>query len=92
MKRTLADYAIGDQGTNDDLPVQEKAALFALLDDAIKQGLIYCHERGVDFGECLNFVRYLQKSSPLAEFADQLFQQDEWRKGFIVYENTISSL
>ena len=27
-----------------------------------------------------------------AEFADRLFQQDEWRKGFIVYENTISSL
>lgn len=28
----------------------------------------------------------------LEQFADQLLQQDEWRKGFIVYENTIGSL
>lgn len=35
MKRALADYALGDAGEGDDLPVQQKAALFDLLDDAI---------------------------------------------------------
>ena len=92
MKQALADYAIGDQGTNDDLPVQEKAALFALLDDAIEQGLIYCRERGVDLASVLTSSDTFKNLAHFAEFADTLFQQDEWRKGFIVYENTISSL
>ena len=92
MKLALADYAIGNQGTNDDLPVQEKAALFALLDDAIEQGLIYFRERGVDLASVLTSSDTFKNLAHFAEFADTLFQQDEWRKGFIVYENTISSL
>ncbi|MDR3390549.1 MAG: type I restriction endonuclease subunit R [Sulfuriferula sp.] len=90
MKQALKDYAQG--GDKVDSPVQEKAMLFRLLDDAIEQGLAFCHEKGVPLREVLGSADVFEKLGRFNVFADSLLANDEWRKGFNVYENTITSL
>ena len=51
MKRALKDYAQG--GDDTEPPVKEKTELFRLLDDAIEQGLAFCHEKQVALREVL---------------------------------------
>ncbi len=51
MKQALKDYAQG--GDETEPPVKEKAELFRLLDDAIEQGLAFCHEKAVALREVL---------------------------------------
>ncbi|MEP7102421.1 MAG: type I restriction endonuclease subunit R [Burkholderiales bacterium] len=91
MKRALRDYARGVDD-EDEVPVQDKSALFDLLDDALAQGLAYCDERGVPLREALARGDVFTKLGQFNGFADTLFAQDEWRKAFNVYENTISGL
>lgn len=90
MKQALKDYAQG--GVEVDSPVQEKAMLFHLLDDAIAQGLAFCHEKGIPLREVLGNADVFEKLGRFNVFADSLLANDEWRKGFNVYENTITSL
>ncbi|WP_414756274.1 type I restriction endonuclease subunit R [Anabaena sp. CCY 9910] len=92
MKQALADYALGDDGDKEDSPIQEKSNLFELLDDAIAQGLNFCSELGIDLESILKIQETLQKLGQFNQFADTLLQKDEWRKGFFVYQNTITSL
>ncbi|MCP4422715.1 MAG: DEAD/DEAH box helicase family protein, partial [Chloroflexi bacterium] len=47
MKKALAAYALGAEG-QEEMPVQEKSALFDLLDDALAQGVAFCLEKGID--------------------------------------------
>jgi len=90
MKLALKDYAQG--GDEIDPPVKEKAELFRLLDDAIEQGLVFCHEKEVALREVLGSDDVFEKLGRFNIFANALLANDEWRKGFNVYENTISSL
>jgi type I restriction enzyme R subunit len=90
MKLALKDYAQG--GDEIDPPVKEKAELFRLLDDAIEQGLAFCHEKEVALREVLGSDDIFEKLGRFNIFANALLANDEWRKGFNVYENTISSL
>ncbi len=90
MKLALKDYAQG--GDEIDPPVKEKAELFRLLDDAIEQGLAFCHEKEVALREVLGSDDVFEKLGRFNIFANALLANDEWRKGFNVYENTISSL
>lgn len=92
MKKALRDYAQGQADEDEEPPVQEKTELFALLDDAIAQGLAFCHEKDVALGEVLANDDVFQKLGRFNEFANALLANDEWRKAFNVYENTISSL
>lgn len=92
MKQALAAYALGDDGDKEDSPIQEKSNLFELLDDAIGQGLNFCRELGIDLESILKIQETLQKLGQFNQFADTLLQKDEWRKGFFVYQNTITSL
>ncbi len=91
MKRALRDYA---QGDNDDEPppVQDKAELFTLLDEAIEQGRAFCAERGVALDEVLTKGDVFDKLGQFKGYADTLLGHDEWRKSFNVYENSISAL
>jgi type I restriction enzyme R subunit len=89
MKRALKDYA---QGQDDKPPVQEKNALFALLDDAIKQGLAFCKGKDVRLDQVLAEQNVFDKLGSFTGFANTLLSNDEWRKGFVVHQNTISSL
>lgn len=91
MKQALKDYARG-QDEDEELPVREKGALFDLLDDAIAQGLAFCEERGVALAEVLAQDDVFAKLGRFNVFADTLLANEEWRKGFNVYQNTVSAL
>ncbi len=91
IKLALKDYAQG-QDADDDSPVKEKTELFRLLDDAIEQGFAFCHERAVTLREVLGSEDVFKQVERFESFADTLLANDEWRKSFNVYENTITSL
>lgn len=90
MKKALKDYAAGPE--DEELPVQDKSQLFALLDEAIEQGLTYCHSQGVPLHEALDRGDVFTKLGQFNSFANALLASEEQRKSFNVYENTISSL
>lgn len=90
MKKALRDYAAGPDG--EELPVQEKKQLFVLLDAAIEQGFGFCHENGVPLREALERGDVFTKLGQFNDYANTLLANDELRKSFNVYENTISSL
>lgn len=91
MKQALKDYAQGEEGT-DEPPVQDKSVLRGLLDDAIAEGLGYCHERGIALEEVLGREEIFKNLSRFNEFADILLGNEEWRKTFNVYQNTVAAL
>lgn len=91
MKKALKDYAQGQEGL-DDLPVREKSELFRLLDESIEQGTTFCREKGIDLAEVLDRKSVFKNIELFNDFADILLGNDEWRKAFNVYENTITSL
>jgi type I restriction enzyme R subunit len=90
MKKALRDYAAGPD--DEELPVQDKSQLFALLDEAVEQGLAFCHTQGVPLHEALERGDVFTKLAQFNDFADALLASEEQRKSFNVYENTISSL
>lgn len=91
MRKALKDYAQGQEG-NEQLPVQEKRELFKLLDESIAQGTAFCCDHGIDLAELLQSKDVFKNIGMFNEFADKLLSKDEWRKGFAVYENTVTSL
>jgi type I restriction enzyme R subunit len=91
MRKALKDYAQGAGGLAEP-PVQEKKVLFKLLDDAIAQGKEFCREKDIDIDYVLSSKDVFKNVSVFKEYADILLSQDEWRKAFAVYENTIASL
>lgn len=91
MKRALRDYAQGDSD-DERPPVQDKAELFTLLDEAIDQGRAFCTERNVELDQVLAGGEVFEKAGQFKHFADTLLAHDEWRKSFNVYENSISAL
>jgi type I restriction enzyme, R subunit len=91
MKKALRDYAAGPT-EDDELPVREKDALFALLDDAIEQGLGFCTANGVPLRDALGREDVFTKLGQFNGYADTLLASDELRKSFNVYENTVSAL
>ncbi|MBP6057894.1 MAG: type I restriction endonuclease subunit R [Nitrosomonas sp.] len=90
MKLALKDYAQG--GDETESPVKEKAELFRLLDDAIEQGFAFCHEKAVALREVLGSDEVFKQVGRFESFANTFLANDEWRRSFNVYENTITSL
>jgi len=91
MKKALKDYAQGEEGL-EDAPVREKSELFRLLDEALEEGMAFCHEKGVDLNAVLEKKDVFRKINLFKSYADILLSKDEWRKAFQVYDNTITSL
>ena len=96
MKRALADYALGDEGNSVqediDSPIQQKSNLFDLLDAAIVQGLAFCRDHNIDLTSILATQETFKNLEQFKQFADTLLQNDDRRKAFVVYDNTITSL
>jgi len=92
MKKALADYAVGTEGKPGDMPVQEKSALFKLLDDALAEGKNFCTSLGIDLKEVLGKDEIFKNIESFNRFADMILEKDEWKKQFAVYENTITGL
>lgn len=82
MKKALADYAQGEDGS-DEPPVKEKSELFGLLDDAISQTVAFCEERKIDLATIANSKDTFKNIAQFEQFADVLLSQDEWRKSFM---------
>lgn len=91
MKKALAAYALGDQ-PQDKAPVQDKEALFEILDEALHEAQSYLKELGIEIKQALEPESTLKKIELYQAFANRLFEKDEWRQQFKVYENTLSSL
>jgi type I restriction enzyme R subunit len=89
MKLALRDYA---RGNDDEPPVREKTELFRLLDEAVEQGLAFFDEKEVPLRKVLGENDIFINLGHFNAFADTLLSNDEWRKGFNVYENTVTSL
>ncbi len=89
MKQALADYAEGD---DEEAPVRDKQALFDLLDDALSQGREFLVERDMNLDNLIQTEATFKSLSGFNQFADTLLSNDNWRRTFNVYENTISSL
>jgi type I restriction enzyme R subunit len=92
MKRALKDYAGGAGGDEEDVPVRNKQEIFALLDEAIEQALVFCDAHEVNLRSVLDRGDVFEKLGQFNVFADTLLATDELRKSFNVYENTITSL
>jgi type I restriction enzyme R subunit len=92
MKRALKDYAAGPGDDEEDMPVRNKQELFALLDEAVAQGLLFCDAQEVNLRGVLDRGDVFEKLGQFNVFADTLLARDELRKSFNVYENTITSL
>jgi type I restriction enzyme R subunit len=93
MRQALADYGLGSDGKEQEAPIQEKDALFALLDEALELGNAFCKSLGIDLEKILLLDGETFKRIDLfKEYADKLLEKDTWRNEFIVYENTITSL
>jgi len=91
MKKALSEYALGGENEKDN-PVQDKANLFELLDDAILQGSSFCNSLGIDLQQIFSSGTTFSKVHLFEVFADKLLEKDNYWKEFKVYENTISSL
>lgn len=91
MKKALKDYAQGQDGLGKP-PVQEKKELYRLLDEAIVHGMTFCRERDIDLTQVMDEREVFKSLGLFTHFADTLLGNEEWRKSFNVYENTISSL
>lgn len=91
MKRALKDYAQGQEGLVEP-PVREKQELFSLLNDSIAQAKVFCQEKGINLDRLIGNRDVFSSLSEFNTYADKLMSNDDWRKTFAVYENTISSL
>jgi type I restriction enzyme R subunit len=91
MRKALKDYAQGEEG-REDLPVHDKDELFRLLDDAIAEGKAFCMSLGVNIDALFKSTDVFKNVSAFEQYANLLLTKDEWRKGFAVYENTITGL
>ena len=92
MKQALRDYAAGSEEGQELMPVQEKKELFVLLDDALIQAKSFCQKLDINLDEVVKSRKALSKLEILNTYVDKILGKDEWKKEFIVYENTITSL
>lgn len=91
MKRALRDYALGEDDQNTP-PVQDKESLFVLLDDAIAQATAFCTAQGIAIADVMAADDVFAKLGLFNGFADTLLGNDDARRSFYVYENTVSAL
>jgi type I restriction enzyme R subunit len=89
MNKALKDYA---QGGGEKRPVEDKSGLMKLLEDAITQGIVFCRTKGILIEGLLDSTDVFKKLEDFQRHANTLLGNDEWRKGFAVHENTITSL
>ena len=90
LKKAIKDYGQGDDGGEP--PVKDKDELLRLLDEAIEQGRAFCKTKNIDINKALESDDVFQKVGLFKEWADALLANDDERKSFSVYENTISAL
>jgi type I restriction enzyme R subunit len=76
----------------DEPPVKDKESLFKLLDDAIDQATAFCTAQGIALAEVIAHDDVFAKLGLFNGFANTLLGNDDARRSFYVYENTVSAL
>lgn len=95
LKKAFASYGGGGLSKGDpdeDAPIQKKEQLYVLLQDAIDQCSQYCTSIGVELKGILQSNLVFGKLSLFDEYADTILANDDWKKQFVVYNNTIEAL
>ena len=91
MKKALKDYAQGEEGL-DEPPVKDKETLFSLLDEAIEQAFSFCTLHHIALAEVMAGDDVFAKLGLFNGFANTLLGDEDARRSFYVYENTVSAL
>ena len=95
LKKAFASYGGGTfcgSSTGEDVPVQEKNQLYVLLADAINECNLWCATIGVNLTEISESKVLFNKLGLFDDFADTIVANDEHKKQFVVYDNTIDAL
>lgn len=96
LKKAFASYGGGSidsgEGKGEDAPVQEKDQLYVLLKDAINECNEWSSSIGIELNRIAESNLLFSKLSLFDEFADTVVANDEHRKQFVVYDNTIDAL
>jgi type I restriction enzyme, R subunit len=97
LKKALARYAEGSKGTSgkkgDEYPVKEFDELLNFLKEAIKEAKAYCKKNKVDIEKILIAnTRGFKEIELFEDYANKLLTNDQIRKQFILYTNSILSL
>lgn len=95
LKKAFASYGGGSITKDDpdeDAPVQEKDKLYTLLRDAVNECNTWCKGIDVKLDEILQSDVVFGKLALFDEYADIILQNDEQKKQFIVFDNTIDAL
>lgn len=97
LKKALADYATGEELVDVDkekvdLPVEDKETLFDLLKQAIKETEDFCLPLEIKLDAILGSPDTFEEIALFDKYADILLANDENKKNFMVYSNTVESL
>ncbi|MBS1651857.1 MAG: type I restriction endonuclease subunit R [Bacteroidetes bacterium] len=93
LKKAFASYGGGSTtDVNDNIPIKEKDYLYVLLTNAIKECVDWCTTINVDLGAIEKSNTVFQNLGLFDDYADVILQNDEHKKQFIVYNNTIDGL
>jgi type I restriction enzyme, R subunit len=96
LKKAFASYGGGSIGNgenkDENSPAREIEQLFVLLRDAVTECDLYCKTIGVDLNEIAKSKETFSKLSLFDEFTDIILSNDEQKKQFIVYDNTVDAL
>ena len=91
LKAALKDYGQGEDGAES--PVQEKQALFTMLDEAIAQTIAFCQDKNIDLTKMLQQdLGTFKQNALFKDYADILLSKDEYRKSYNVHFNTVAAL
>ena len=96
LKKAFASYGGGSitvgEGKGEDSPVRDISQLFEILKDALKECNEYCKSINIDLNKIVEADIVFSKLSLFDEFANSILSNDEQKKQFIVYDNTIDAL
>lgn len=97
LKKAFASYgggAIGHENEpgGEDTPLQEKDHLYVLLQEAIDECDAFCRALAIDLNKVVAANQVFSKLSLFDQYADILLENDDRKRQFAVYDNTIDAL
>ncbi len=92
LKKAFASYGGGEMEGTGDVPAQEKDKLYELLDSAVKECKDWCSVLQIDLAQLVAEEETFGKIKLFDQYADVLLSNDEYKRQFGVYENTIDAL
>lgn len=94
LKKAFASYGGGSTGDEEkeNQPAQEKDELFVLLQDAINECDSYCKGLNIELSGIVKAGDTFKNLNLFDKYADIILGNDEQKRQFTVYDNTIDAL